>query len=95
MRVYICTIVALLCTERENRPFPDKASQWPLPLQLLSAADAVDAINQLVLFVDREDIFLYNKLIQMKQLVGTIVDQSLGRGGMRCAPVVSGMANVW
>ena len=66
-----------------------------LPLQLHTAADAVDAINQLVLFVDREDIFLYNKLIQMKQLVGTIVDQSLGRGGMRCAPVVSGMANVW
>ena len=78
--------VALLCTERENRPFPDKASQWPLPLQLLSAADAVDAINQLVLFVDREDIFLYNKLIQMKQLVGTIVEMS--------AQSISGVAMV-
>ena len=29
-----------------------------LPLQLHSAADAVDAINQLVLSADREDIFL-------------------------------------
>ena len=78
--------VALFCTKRENRPFPDKASQWPLPLQLLSAADAVDAINQLVLFVDREDIFLYNKLIQMKQLVGTIVEMS--------AQSISGVAMV-
>ena len=57
-----------------------------LPLQLHSAADAVDAINQLVLFVDREDIFLYNKLIQMKQLVGTIVEMS--------AQSISGVAMV-
>ena len=57
-----------------------------LPLQLHTAADAVDAINQLVLFVDREDIFLYNKLIQMKQLVGTIVEMS--------AQSISGVAMV-
>ena len=42
-----------------------------LPLQLNSAADAVGAINQLVLSVDCEDIFLQYKLIQMKLVTGS------------------------
>ena len=46
-----------MCGKGESS-LPGQGLPMALPLQLQSAADAVGAINQLVLFVDREDIFL-------------------------------------
>ncbi len=47
----------LMCGKGESS-LSGQGLPMALPLQLHSAADAVDAINQLVLFVDRADIFL-------------------------------------
>ena len=47
----------LMCGKGESS-LSGQGLPMALPLQLHSAADAVDAINQLVLSADREDIFL-------------------------------------